>query len=207
MTLTLAYVVWMTNLYNFMDGLDGFAGGMTVVGFGALAVLGWLGEAPAYAAVAVVIAAAAGGFLTRNLPPAQLFLGDVGSSTLGLAAAAMTRWGSALGLFPLWVGWLAFSPFIVDATWTLVRRIIRRESFWRPHRSHHYQRLALAGWGHRRVLLWSYALMAAAAASAVGSGRMSASEQWLLLLAWAAVYTMIHYRVGLAERVTQAARS
>ena len=150
--LTLLYIVWMINLYNFMDGMDGFAGGMAVFGFGALAVLGLIGDALTFAISGLVIAAAAGGFLTRNFPPARIFLGDVGSSVLGLLAAAMTLWGAGLGLFPLWVGLLVFSPFIVDATWTLLRRIVNAEPFWRAHRSHHYQRLVLAGWGHRRTV-------------------------------------------------------
>jgi len=202
--LTLIYIVWMINLYNFMDGMDGFAGGMALFGFGALAVLGLIGDAPTFAISALVIAAAAGGFLTRNFPPARIFLGDVGSSVLGLLAAAMTLWGAGLGLFPLWVGWLVFSPFIVDATWTLLRRIVNAEPFWRAHRSHHYQRLVLAGWGHRRTLLRAYLLMLAAAASAIAAASMPVGEQWMLLLAWVVVYALIHVRVGLAERLAAA---
>ena len=204
--LTLLYVVWMINLYNFMDGMDGFAGGMAVIGFGALALLGLIGDALPFALSGLVIAAAAGGFLSYNFPPARIFLGDVGSSVLGLLAAAMSLWGASLGLFPLWVGWLVFSPFIVDATWTLLRRVINGEPFWRAHRSHHYQRLVLAGWSHRRTLLRAYLLMAAAAASAVAAIAMPAGEQWLLLCAWAAVYVLIHVRVGLAERLAAAER-
>jgi UDP-N-acetylmuramyl pentapeptide phosphotransferase/UDP-N-acetylglucosamine-1-phosphate transferase len=126
--LTLLYVVWMINLYNFMDGMDGFAGGMAVFGFGGLAVLGLIGQALPFAVTALVIAASSAGFLTRNFPPARIFLGDVGSSVLGLLAAAMTLWGADIGLFPLWVGWLLFSPFIIDATWTLLRRIVQRRT-------------------------------------------------------------------------------
>ena len=197
--LTVFYVVWMINLYNFMDGMDGFAGGMAVFGFGALAVLGWQGGDPAFALAAAGIAAAAAGFLTSNFPPARIFLGDLGSSTLGLLAAALSLWGASAGLFPLWVAWLAFSPFIVDATWTLVRRMLRGERIWEAHRSHHYQRLVLAGWGHRKTVLRAYALMAAAAACAVAAPGLPAAEQWLLLLAWAAIYVLIHVRVRLAE--------
>lgn len=204
--LTLLYVVWMINLYNFMDGMDGFAGGMAVFGFGGLALLGLIGHALPFAVTALVIAASAAGFLTRNFPPARIFLGDVGSSVLGLLAAAMTLWGAGIGLFPLWVGWLLFSPFIVDATWTLLRRILNGEAFWLAHRSHHYQRLVLAGWGHRRTLLRAYAVMAAAAASAVAAPGMPEQEQWLLLLGWAAIYGLIHVRVGLAERLAEADR-
>ena len=202
--LSVLYIVWMINLYNFMDGMDGFAGGMALFGFGALAVLGWQGGALTYAALAAVLAGAAAGFLTRNLPPARIFLGDVGSSVLGLLAAAMTLWGADLDLFPLWVGWLIFSPFIVDATWTLLRRVLAGEPFWSAHRSHHYQRLVLAGWGHRRTLLWSYVLMAAAAVSGVAAVDKPEHEQWLLLLGWAAIYALVHLRVEIAERAVDA---
>ena len=198
--LTILFVVWMINLYNFMDGTDGFAGGMAVFGFGTLAVLGWRAGDPGFALTAGCVAASAAGFLTRNFPPARIFLGDVGSSVLGLLAAALSLWGTARGLFPLWVAWLAFSPFIVDATWTLLHRIIDRERVWEPHRRHHYQRLVLSGWGHRKTALAGYLVMLGAGACAIAAPRMSTADQWGLLAAWAAIYVLIHYRVGLAER-------
>jgi UDP-N-acetylmuramyl pentapeptide phosphotransferase/UDP-N-acetylglucosamine-1-phosphate transferase len=197
--LTVLFVVWMINLYNFMDGMDGFAGGMALFGFGALAVLGWRGGDPAFALVAASVAAAAAGFLTSNFPPARIFLGDLGSSTLGLLAAALSLWGASTGLFALWVAGLAFSPFIVDATWTLAHRLLRGERIWEAHRDHHYQRLVLAGWGHRKTVLRAYLVMAGAAACAVAAPGLPPSEQWLVLLAWAVVYGLIHVRVRLAE--------
>jgi UDP-N-acetylmuramyl pentapeptide phosphotransferase/UDP-N-acetylglucosamine-1-phosphate transferase len=202
LTLTALFVVWMINLYNFMDGMDGLAGGMTVFGFGALAVLGWRGGDPSFASAAAVTAAAAGGFLTSNFPPARIFLGDVGSSSLGLLAAGLSLIGTQRGLFPLWVAWLAFSPFIVDATWTLLRRLHAGERVWQAHRSHHYQRLVLAGWSHRKTLLRSWVLMAGCAATAVAAVAMPVSEQAWLLLAWTAIYALIHVRVGLTERLS-----
>lgn len=198
--LTLLCVVWMINLYNFMDGMDGFAGGMAVFGFGALAVLGWQAGDLEYATAAAIVAAAAGGFLTSNFPPARIFLGDAGSSTLGLLAAGLSLLGARRAIFPLWAAGLAFSPFIVDATWTLGRRLRRGERLWEAHRSHHYQRLVLAGWGHRKTLLWSYVLMAASASTAVAGVRMPATEQAWLLAAWAGVYVLIHVKVGQVER-------
>ncbi|WP_242523417.1 MraY family glycosyltransferase [Thiocystis minor] len=200
--LTLLYIIWMINLYNFMDGMDGFAGGMAVFGFAALAILGWSGGEPLFGLVATCIAAAAAGFLLVNYPPARIFLGDAGSSSLGLLAAGLSLWGVQLGLFPLWTAWLAFSPFIVDATWTLLARLMRHEHIWEPHRSHHYQRLVLAGWGHRKTLLRGYLLMAAAAACAVASPRLQVHEQWLLLGAWTTIYILIHIKVGLIERTS-----
>lgn len=202
--LTLLYIVWMTNLYNFMDGMDGLAGSMAVFGFAAMAVLGLIGHAPAFAITALVIAASAAGFLSGNFPPARIFLGDVGSSTLGLLAATMTLWGANLAVFPLWVGWLLFSPFIVDATWTLLRRMFFGEPFWRAHRSHNYQRLVLSGWSHRRTLIRAWMLMAAVAASAIVAPRMPAHQQWTLLFGWAGIYALIHVRVRLAERLADA---
>jgi len=202
---TLLFVVWMINLYNFMDGMDGFAGGMALFGFGALAALGWRAGDPGFAAIAVAVGAAAGGFLTRNFPPARLFLGDLGSATLGLLAASLSLLGSQRGLFPLWVAWIAFSPFIADATWTLASRLLRGEPVWEAHRSHHYQRLVLAGWTHRRTVLRAYLLMLGCAASAVGAPHLPEREQWWVLGAWAIIYWMVHYRTRLVERGAGAA--
>ena len=205
--MTVFFVVWMINLYNFMDGMDGFAGGMGLFGFGALAALGWQGGEPMFGVVSACAAAACAGFLTSNFPPARIFLGDLGSSTLGLLAAGLSLWGYQTGIFPLWAAWLAFSPFIVDATWTLLRRLARGERVWEPHRSHHYQRLVLAGWGHRKTLMRSYLVMAGAAACAVAAPSLPARDQWALLFAWAVIYLLIGLRVRLAERQARPGQS
>lgn len=207
LALTLMFVGWMTNLYNFMDGMDGLAGGMAVFGFGALAVFGFLGGAWGYGLLNAVVAAAAGGFLLHNLPRAGIFLGDLGSALLGLWAAGSILAGAGLGLFPLWAGLLVFSPFIVDATWTLLRRAARGAAVWRAHREHHYQRLVLAGWPTGRTLVRAYVLMAAAAATAIAGPGLPVAEQWLLLAGWAGIYALIHLRVELAERARSAASS
>jgi len=89
--LTWLWLVWMTNLYNFMDGMDGFAGGMSVVGFG------------------LMVVAASVAFLWYNFPPARLFMGDVGSAALGFLAAGLMLWGQRRGLFPLWLGLLVYA--------------------------------------------------------------------------------------------------
>jgi UDP-N-acetylmuramyl pentapeptide phosphotransferase/UDP-N-acetylglucosamine-1-phosphate transferase len=200
--LSVLFILWLINLYNFMDGMDGLAASMALFGFGALGMLGlhqgeWL-----YAFLNGLVVAAALGFLSRNFPPARLFMGDVGSSVLGLLAAAFSLWGARAGLFPLWVAWLAFSPFIVDATWTLLRRALKGERVWEAHRSHHYQRLVLAGWSHRQTLIRASLLMAAAASCAVAAPALAPRDQWLLLLGWAAIYGLVHWRVSLTERAT-----
>lgn len=175
-------VVWMTNLYNFMDGADGLAGGMAAIGFGALALAAWLGDAPGLAVFCASIAAAALAFLRFNFPPARVFMGDAGSIPLGFLAATLgiagARQGVWPGLFPL----LVFSPFIVDASVTLVRRALAGEKVWRAHRSHYYQRAVLLGASHRRLAVAAYALMLTMAALAFALLFLRPQAAWVLIL-------------------------
>lgn len=193
--ITVGYVVWMINLYNFMDGMDGFAGGMTAIGFGALGLLGWMDSAWLFAFVCWAVAASALGFLVWNFPPARIFMGDAGSSTLGFLVAASSLWADQEGIAPVWVSILLFSPFIVDATVTLLRRAFRGEPIWKAHRSHYYQRLARAGWGHHRTVLWEYALMSACAASAILVDRAGLGQiwPWFVIMGWVVVYVMLAF--------------
>ena len=196
--LTLLFAIWMINLYNFMDGMDGFAGGMAVIGFSTLA---WLGRADAgFAAVCLTVAAASAGFLIHNFPPAKIFLGDTGSTTLGFLAAACSLWGSKADLFPFWAALLTFSPFIVDATVTLLRRLLRGEKVWEAHRTHYYQRLVLLGWGHRRTVLVEYALMLACAGSAELAIHLPPAGQATLAAGWLLIYGLLMWGVGRLER-------
>ena len=179
------------NLYNFMDGMDGFAGGMAVIGFGTFAVFGWLAGQQLFAALNLIVAAAAGGFLLFNFPAARIFMGDIGSSSLGFLAAAFMLWADRNGIFPLWIGVLVFSPFIVDATVTLIRRILRRDKFWEAHKRHYYQRLVQLGWGHRRTVLWEYAVMVLCAVSALIARYLAPSGQWIMIAMWLLAYLVI----------------
>lgn len=185
---TVLVILWLINLYNFMDGMDGFAGGMTVIGFGTLAILGWGYGDAAFALGALTIAAAAAGFLWFNFPPARIFMGDVGSTTLGFLVAGFALWGSRDAGIPVWQTVVVFSPFIVDATVTLFRRALRGEPVWRAHRSHYYQRLVQLGWGHRRTVLAEYAAMAAAAVLALISASADTTMQWSVLVFIASAY-------------------
>lgn len=152
-------VVWMTNLYNFMDGANGLAGGMAVIGFGALALAAWLGGAPDIAAFCAAIAAAALAFLYFNFPSARLFMGDAGSIPLGFLAATLGILGTRQGVWPWLFPVLVFSPFIADASVTLARRALRGEKVWQAHRSHYYQRVVLLGASHRQLAVSAFALM------------------------------------------------
>jgi len=175
-------VVWMTNLYNFMDGSDGLAGGMAVLGFGALALAAWLGDALGLAAFCASIAAAALAFLRFNFPPARVFMGDAGSIPLGFMAAALGILGARQNVWPWLFPLLVFSPFIVDASVTLARRGLRGEKIWQAHRSHYYQRVVLLGASHRQLALAAYALMLAVVALAFVLLILPLSAVWVLIL-------------------------
>ena len=183
-------VVWMTNLYNFMDGSDGLAGGMAALGFGALALAAWLADAPALAAFCAAVAAAALAFLRFNFPPARVFMGDAGSIPLGFLAAALGILGAKQHVWPWVFPLLVFSPFIVDASVTLMRRALRGEKVWQAHRSHYYQRVVLLGASHRQLALAAYALMLAMAALAFALLVLPRHAAWLLILS-AVIYLLI----------------
>jgi UDP-N-acetylmuramyl pentapeptide phosphotransferase/UDP-N-acetylglucosamine-1-phosphate transferase len=134
-------IAWMANLYNFMDGADGLAGGMALIGFAVLAIAAAQSGFTPLALAALATSSAAAGFLPFNFPPARVFLGDAGSVPLGFLAGALGAWGAVLGAWPAWFPMLVFSPFIVDASVTLLRRLLAGERVWIAHRAHAYQRL------------------------------------------------------------------
>ena len=149
----LLWLVALTNVYNFMDGIDGIAGlqagiaGLSWAFFG-----GWI-EEPMILWLGLLIAASSFGFLLHNWPPARIFMGDVGSAFLGFCFAALALIGSTTEprLFP--AGALVVWPFLADGTFTLLRRLSKRENIFAAHRSHLYQRLVIAGKSHRFVTM------------------------------------------------------
>ncbi len=161
--LTTLFMIWSINLYNFMDGMDGFAAGMTIIGFGTFAMIGLLQSDLAFVCVNACLAASVLGFWFYNFPPAKIFMGDLGSSVLGFCFAVVSLWGVSANHFSIWIPCIIFSPFIVDATYTLLKRAFAGERFWEAHKTHFYQRLVEAGNGHKKVVLAEYALMAVCA--------------------------------------------
>jgi len=202
--LSVLFLVWMVNLYNFMDGMDGLAGGMALIGFGTFAVFGLLGGNLLFTTLSLTIAAAAGGFLLYNFPPARIFMGDTGSAALGLLAGGLSLWGARDGLFPFWVALLVFSPFIVDASVTLVRRLLRGERVWQAHKSHYYQRLVQSGWGHRKTVLYEYVLILACGLSALLAQHLNPRGQAALILFWCLFYPVLMIGVHRVEQRTKA---
>ena len=191
-TLGLAVIslVWAINLYNFMDGTDGLAGGMTLFGFTVFG-LTILNIAPELANLAFCLAAAAAGFLMFNFSPARVFMGDAGSVSLGFLAGAVGLTGWLHEMWPLWFPVLVFSPFVADASVTLLKRVLRRDRFWQAHRDHYYQRLVRMGWSHRRLAVAEYALMAACGGSALALLRTDIDFQIVGLSLWVAAYSVL----------------
>jgi UDP-N-acetylmuramyl pentapeptide phosphotransferase/UDP-N-acetylglucosamine-1-phosphate transferase len=185
-------MVWMTNLFNFMDGTDGLAGGMAVIGFAAYAVAAsGVPGASALAHASAIIAGACLGFLVFNFPPARVFMGDAGSIPLGFLAAALGIQGAFSGLWSWWFPVLAFSPFLVDASVTLFKRTIRREKIWLPHRQHYFQRLVLSGWSHRKTALSYYLVMLLAAGSALVIVRAEPHVMLAMVAGWVIIYALL----------------
>lgn len=189
---------WWTNLYNFMDGADGLAGGMSVFGFAAFAIAAFnTAQAPSMVAViSTTIAGASLGFLALNFAPAKIFLGDAGSIPLGFLAAGISWIGTAHGTWAWWFGPAVFSAFITDATVTIVRRIMTGKRFWEAHREHYYQRLILSGWTHRKTCLVYYFLMLMSAFCALSAKNSPHPWTWLLplVITYASLIAVLEWR-------------
>lgn len=152
-------IIWLANLYNFMDGMDGLAATQTIVAGLTLAFWFWQVGDPQLGLTCLVLSAASYGFLLHNWQPAKIFMGDVGSVTIGAFFGLMIILGNTRYQIPVLSFVLLFGVFVFDASVTMLRRIIRREKIWLPHRTHFYQRLALAGLGHSKVVMAATILM------------------------------------------------
>jgi len=144
-------IMWLINLYNFMDGIDGIAGvnALTVSGFAA--ALLFVTGSPGLALLSVLIGGASLGFLLWNWPPARIFLGDSGSGTLGFYFGVLAVASENSKALPLAVWMLLLGVFMVDSTLTLVRRLVRGEQWYEAHNKHAYQRAVRAGYSHATV--------------------------------------------------------
>lgn len=184
-------IAWGINLYNFMDGADGLAGGMTLFGFGFYGIAAWLAGNTGFALINFSIAAAAAAFLLFNFHPARIFMGDVGAVPLGFLAGSLGIFGWLQQNWTWWFPLLVFSPFIVDTTVTLARRLFGGARIWNAHRDHYYQRLVRMGWSHRRTALAEYALMALCGTAALTGLHWPRLWQGMLLLAAVLLYATI----------------
>lgn len=145
-TFAFLMIVWFINLYNFLDGIDGYAGSEAIF----LALAGWLLFGGAHFGV---LAVSVGGFLVWNWHKAKIFMGDVGSTLLGYTVAVFTIYYANQESSHLWIWIGLFGLFWMDATVTLVRRKLNGEKLSQAHRKHAYQRLVQSGWAHHRVVI------------------------------------------------------
>ncbi len=198
--LAFLWIVGLTNAYNFMDGIDGIAGLQAVVAAMVWLLVGLGFGSVSVAALSAGIAGASAGFLLYNWSPARIFMGDVGSATLGFSFAAlplMFRGGSA-GDVP-WIGFLAVWPFVLDAGFTFLRRLAKRENVFAAHKSHLYQRLVIAGWSHSSVASLYGGLAALGAACGLA---LAAGVEWvrpIAILLPAALFVALNVGVRVVE--------
>jgi Fuc2NAc and GlcNAc transferase len=162
-------IVWGTNFFNFMDGIDGIAASEAVsvgtVGGGLLLAAGQ----PGLAAVAFGVAGGAAGFLRHNWMPARIFLGDVGSTWLGFTLCTLAVASANAGAVPMAVWGILLGVFVFDGTVTLARRVWNGHPVHAPHRQHAFCRATRWGWSHARVTRAVTALNVVLAAIAVAA--------------------------------------
>lgn len=147
------YLVWMLNLYNFMDGIDGIASVEAVTVCLGACLLYWLSGSVSYALLPLLLAMAVLGFLIWNFPPARIFMGDAGSGFLGVVLAVFSLQAASFSAQWLWSWIILLGVFVVDATFTLVRRLIRGDKVYEAHCSHAYQYAARQFGTHLPVTL------------------------------------------------------
>lgn len=203
--LSFLYIVWMVNLFNFMDGIDGIASVEAITTTLGGALLWWLAGTGSGWIAALVFACCVAGFLLWNWPPAKIFMGDAGSGFLGLMVALLSLWCSQAVPTLFWSWFILIGCFMVDATTTLVRRVRRGERFFEAHRAHAYQFASRRVGRHLPVtlacgainLLWLLPL-----ASLVALGRIDGLVG--VVIAYAPlVWIAFHYRAG--DRAAQEA--
>lgn len=198
-------IIWLMNLFNFMDGSDGLASSQAAISFSLFAfAFGQAGESAA-SWLAAVAAGASLGFLFWNRPTASVFLGDSGSLLLGWCAGGLALAGTLTGSFSVWVSFIIVSPFVIDATITLCWRLARGEQWYTPHRDHTYQYLIRLGWSHGKVLVAWIALngllVVPAMAVALWKPRADLGVAAVLTVILAGAWYVVHFVVG-KNRVT-----
>jgi len=158
-TFAVLVLVWGTNLFNFMDGIDGLAASESIFVSGAGGWLYWLSGGDAGITAAMLgLAAASLGCLVWNWPPARIFMGDVGSGFLGFVMIALYMIASQRTRVPIEILPILGGVFLTDATTTLVRRFFRGDRLVEAHRMHAYQHLARKFGSHRQVTLMAIAV-------------------------------------------------
>ncbi|MBC3775839.1 glycosyltransferase family 4 protein [Pseudomonas sp. SWRI99] len=167
----LCYLVWLLNLYNFMDGIDGLASVEAISICLGMCLIYWFAGTPGLIWGPLLLACSTAGFLWWNFPPARIFMGDVGSGFLGIILGGLSMLGAAASPALFWSWIILLAVFITDATWTLLQRLLRKEKIYQAHRSHAYQHAAIKLKSHKHTagyvmainVLWLFPLAIAVA--------------------------------------------
>lgn len=191
-------IAWSINLFNFMDGVNGMVAGSSVVALLGLAIVGTLASAGAASNGVIVLcvaaAGAAAGFLPHNLG-GRVFMGDLGSTGLGLIAVSVALIGAKEALWQWWVPFVVFAPMIIDTTWTLLRRGLKGDPVWESHREHIYQRLVRhRNWSHLQVTTLYAGLTFVSVMAVVVSRQVAGAEVGsfpVLFVAWVLKYVTL----------------
>ena len=201
--LTFVWMLGLTNAFNFMDGLDGLAGGVAVIAAGFMCAIAWSQNSYFVYITSYALIASVSGFLLFNFPPARIFMGDVGSAFLGYAFATLAVIGATFdfGRLSFYIVPMLLFHFIFDTFLTFVRRLIRGESVHLAHRSHLYQLLNRMGYSHRTVSLYHYAVTIAQGCGAFAV--VSLPPQYRLL----AFLPFLIYQCGYAHWVLKNAKA
>ena len=152
MAVTIA-ISWLVNLFNFMDGADALAGIQTMLVSLPVGIILYVSNEWEAALLCFSLVAGTAGFLILNWPPAKIFMGDVGSCTLGFTIGGLILIGYLQHALSIYIGLILLSAFITDATLTLLSRIINREKWYQAHCCHAYQRYLQMGHTHRQLAI------------------------------------------------------
>ena len=201
--LTFLWMVGLTNAFNFMDGLDGLAGGVGVIAAIFMCIIAWSQGSYFVYITSYALIASVAGFLVFNFPPAKIFMGDVGSAFLGFTFGALAVIGASFdfGRLSFYVVPLLLFNFIFDTFFTFVRRLLRGERIHLAHRSHLYQLLNRMGYSHRKVALFHYAVALVQGVGAILLVHVPPSSRLLIFAPF------VIFQVVYARRVLERARA
>jgi Fuc2NAc and GlcNAc transferase len=196
--LSALWLVAHTNFFNFMDGIDGLAGMQAFIAGIFAGIYGWLVGDGVIVVMGTVMSSAVAGFLVFNYPPAKIFMGDVGSGTLGFYIALLCVIQPAIWVPMIFV----MGTFIYDTIVTLARRVMRGEKWYEAHRSHLYQRAVICGYSHRRVTVIMGVVAVLMGMMGVGYLRSSFVWQVAIIVVAVGLLSVLAGLVCWKERVT-----
>ena len=198
---TFFWVIGMTNAFNFMDGLDGLAGGTAVIASAFFCVITYSQDGHFVSVASLCLMAGTLGFLIYNFPPARIFMGDVGSTFLGFSFAALSIMAvrNDPSSMTFWVMPLLLFNFIYDTFFTFLRRLFNAERVTQAHRTHLYQLFQRLGFSHKAVGFFHYGVCVAQGFAAVWMVGQTADARWLAylpFLLFQIIYTVIIIRAS-----------